>query len=127
LTDVLVVDDNADICLVLGRLLARCGFTSHCAFGGREALAFLQTTTPKLVILDYMMPDLDGLEVLRQIRADANINKLPVVIFSALDDPKFCDYATSVGANACWTKTRIDGSNLREHVLRYIGNDDNVQ
>jgi CheY-like chemotaxis protein len=119
--DVLVVDDYADFCEVIGRLLKHVGFSTDCAFNGREALDYLRGKKPKLVLLDYMMPDLDGIEVLRRIRSQPDTANLPVVIFTALNDPKFTEYATSMGANACWLKTGIDPQKLREQILQLIG------
>jgi CheY-like chemotaxis protein len=118
--DVLVVDDYADFCQVIGRLLGRIGLSTDCAFGGRDALEYLRGKKPKLVLLDYMMPDLDGIEVLRRIRSHPDTADLPVVIFTALDDPQFTEYAISMGANACWVKTCIDAQKLGEQIRQLI-------
>jgi CheY-like chemotaxis protein len=58
------------------------------ATSGEEALAALARGPADLVLLDAMMPDMDGAEVLRRIRADAKTAALPVVIFSAVADPQ---------------------------------------
>ena len=117
---ILVVDDAVDNCKMLLRLLTRAGYAAECAFSGEDALSRLCANTadslPDLVILDQMMPGLDGMEVLRRLRADHRTAALPVVIFSAVLDHAFQDYALSKGATAYWTKAGIDYSHLSDMV-----------
>jgi putative two-component system response regulator len=121
---ILVVDDAVDNCQMLLRLLTHAGYAAECAYSGEDALSRLSRDhdgkLPDLVILDQMMPGLDGMEVLRRLRADRRTAKLPVVIFSALVDRAFEDYALSKGATAYWTKAGIDYSHLTEMVDRVM-------
>jgi two-component system, OmpR family, response regulator MprA len=82
---ILVVDDDPAITSVLRRGLSYEGFTVHTAASGRDGLAIAREQPPDLIILDIMMPDLDGLEVLRRIRAADP--KLPVLMLTARDAP----------------------------------------
>jgi DNA-binding response OmpR family regulator len=66
---VLVVDDERTIADVVSRYLERAGYESQVAFDGRSALALAAGTRPDLVILDLMLPGIDGLEVMRRLRA----------------------------------------------------------
>src|SRR5687768_17128895 len=87
LSMILVVDNDAQARKSLLRLLASHGHVSTAVDGGRQALDFLQTQTPRLVFIDLNMPDVDGLAVLRAVRADARLAALPVVVLTAaLDD-----------------------------------------
>jgi len=82
----LVVDDieaNRD---VLSRRLERQGYAVATATGGRQALELLRTQPFDLVLLDIMMPDMDGYAVLREIKADPALHPIPVVMISALDE-----------------------------------------
>jgi CheY-like chemotaxis protein len=83
---ILVVDDHAEVRKSVVRLLASNGYEAMAVAGGREALLFLQTQAPGLVILDLNMPEVDGLDVLRAVRTDARIVGLPVVILTATAD-----------------------------------------
>jgi adenylate cyclase len=83
---ILVVDDNALNRDLLCRQLARSGFTVASANGGAEALQRLRTGKWDLVLLDVMMPDIDGLEVLERIQLDERLSQVPVIMISALDE-----------------------------------------
>jgi len=80
---ILVVDDEYAIVDALQALLEDEGYTVISASDGREALERLRETTPDLVLLDLMMPEMDGRETLRVIRADPALAHLPVVVMSA--------------------------------------------
>lgn len=83
---ILVVDDQEDNRAVLDRRLRRQGHTVECAAGGHAALARLRDQPFDLVLLDVLMPDLDGLAVLQRIKADPATRDIPVIMISALDD-----------------------------------------
>jgi CheY-like chemotaxis protein len=80
---ILVVDDHAQVRTSVLRLLASHGYAATAAAGGQEALDFLQTHRPRLIVLDLNMPDVDGLGVLRAVRADTRLIALPVVMLTA--------------------------------------------
>src|SRR5205085_11879598 len=86
MSDVLVVDDEDSTCRLLAALLRRRGFSVACATRGADCLQILSSQTPRLVILDVMMPEMDGLSVLRSMRADQRLKTVPVVLYSALSD-----------------------------------------
>ena len=83
---VLVVDDEAGNRDLLGRRLQREGYAVVSAAGGREALELVAREPVDVVLLDVMMPDLDGLAVLERLKADPASRDLPVIMISALDD-----------------------------------------
>ena len=83
---ILVVDDNEGNREMLARRLARQGYRVEVAAGGRQALATLETMPVDLVLLDVMMPEMDGYEVLQRLKADARLRDVPVLMISALDE-----------------------------------------
>jgi class 3 adenylate cyclase/CheY-like chemotaxis protein len=83
---ILVVDDNDENRDMLGRRLARQGYEVLTAAGGRAALDTLRARAVDLVLLDVMMPDLDGYAVLGQLKADPTLRDIPVLMISALDE-----------------------------------------
>jgi adenylate cyclase len=83
---ILVVDDNDDNRDMLARRLRRQGYEVPTASGGRAALEALGKAPVDLVLLDVMMPDLDGYAVLQQIKADSALRDIPVLMISALDE-----------------------------------------
>src|ERR1700761_4236012 len=117
---ILIVDDNLDLCRPMASLLKHMGYNSRYATGGADALKAIDEGIPDLVILDVMMPDMDGLEVLRRIKADTRTEKLPVVMFSAVADPEFRAHALSKGATDYWVKAGIDFSDLRGRITKLL-------
>ncbi len=85
---ILVVDDTPVNVKLLADLLTRKGYVVVTADGGREGLAMVESELPDLVLLDVMMPDLDGYAVCRAIRALPQTALLPVVMVTALDPAK---------------------------------------
>jgi class 3 adenylate cyclase/CheY-like chemotaxis protein len=83
---ILVVDDNEGNRDMLARRLARQGYEIRAAAGGRAALDALARERVDLVLLDVMMPDLDGYHVLERMKADPGLRDIPVLMISALDE-----------------------------------------
>ncbi|MBE2181106.1 MAG: SpoIIE family protein phosphatase [Chthoniobacterales bacterium] len=82
---ILIVDDHQENCAVLQRRLEREGHTCESVLDGHSALERLAGGDFDLVLLDIMMPDMDGREVLRRIKTDEKLRHLPVIMVSALD------------------------------------------
>ena len=83
----LVVDDNEDNRYTLTRRLSREGFSNIAtATNGREALELLRAKPIDLVLLDIMMPDMNGYEVLEHLKADPQLQHIPVIMISAVDE-----------------------------------------
>jgi two-component system, OmpR family, alkaline phosphatase synthesis response regulator PhoP len=80
---ILVIEDDPDIRELLSFSLAKEGWTIVMAADGEEGLAALPATRPDCVVLDIMLPGIDGLEVLRQIKADPGRKRLPVIMTTA--------------------------------------------
>lgn len=83
---ILVVDDNESNRDMLSRRLARQGYHVQVATGGRLALEALQIHRVDLVLLDVMMPEMDGYDVLQRLKSDPALRDIPVLMISALDE-----------------------------------------
>ena len=117
---VLVVDDHADQCAALTRLLQHYGHDATCMTDAEQALAWLLKERVDLLILDIMMPGLDGMEIMGMLRRSARIEHLPIIVFSAIEDAAFQRYVMSKGANDYWVKASLDFARLEariNHVL----------
>jgi CheY-like chemotaxis protein len=129
----LIVDDNEDNRYTLTQRLRRLRYTNVlAAVGGREALALLQQHDVDLVLLDVMMPDINGYEVLERLKADERLRHVPVIMISALDQVDSVVRCIELGAEdylpkpfdpvilrarigACLEKKR-----LRDQEVRYL-------
>jgi len=82
MTRVLLVDDNPVVMAVYRSGLSMAGFTVDAAADGEAALAQAAATVPDVIVLDLMLPKIDGFEVLRRVRADPRLKDVPVLVFS---------------------------------------------
>lgn len=80
---VLIVDDNPDSIMVLRTILESKGFAVMSAGNGREALAAMEGRIPDAVLLDVMMPELSGIDVLKRMRSVAATARVPVILVTA--------------------------------------------
>ncbi|MGH2390929.1 MAG: response regulator, partial [Chloroflexota bacterium] len=97
---ILVVDDNLDNLYVLERLLRAQGHVVGEAPDGPAALAMAAANPPDLILLDLMMPGMDGFAVLERLKADPALRDIPVIMLTASDhDPSLIARALSLGAN----------------------------
>ena len=113
---ILVVDDSEDICHALARLLRQAGHDVDAAYDGVAALESARAGSPELIILDIMMPKMDGLEVLSRLKADDATAAVPVVMFSAVQDAETVGRALQNGAIDFWLKASFNFSELRDRV-----------
>ena len=98
-TTLLVVDDNEDNRYTLTRRLKREGYTQVVtANDGRQALEVLKSRRVDLMLLDIMMPEMDGYQVLEQIKADAALRNIPVIMISALEEVESVIRCVELGA-----------------------------
>jgi len=114
------VDDDLGTGRLLALLVRHLGHDAAYVDSGGKALAYLTDHQPDLVILDVMMPGIDGLEVLSRMRMNPTTADVPVVMFSALADPQFRQAAKLRGANDYWVKASIDFRNLGERLEPYL-------
>ncbi|WNG50768.1 response regulator transcription factor [Archangium minus] len=83
---ILIVDDEPDLAELLAYNLGRAGFAITLAYTGEEALARVRTSAPDLILLDLMLPDIDGADLYRQLRADPATSHLRILVLSARPD-----------------------------------------
>ena len=95
---VLIADDDAVSMYLLRHCLTSAGFRVVCALDGREALALMKSESPALVILDVMMPVMDGLEVLRHAKANEALAAIPVIVVTSREQDSDILEAVKLGA-----------------------------
>jgi CheY-like chemotaxis protein len=80
---IIVVDDNPDIVNIVKTILEGKGYNVMCAYSGAELFTRLKEKKPDLIILDIMMPEMDGLEVLTRLKGVPDTASLPVILLTA--------------------------------------------
>lgn len=111
---ILIVDDEASIAEVLADLFEAEGYLVHKAADGQEALDHVARRPPNLILLDVMMPVLDGPGTLRRLRADPNCAEIPVVMMSAARRP------ADIDGCAAFVEKPFDMDRLVELVARIL-------
>ena len=95
---IVIVDDTPENLRLLGQMLNEQGYRVRSAPNGERALASIRKERPDLVLLDILMPDMNGYEVCQQLKADPQLNDIPVIFISALNEVFDKVTAFSVGA-----------------------------
>ncbi len=85
--DILLVDDMPENLKALSGMLTRSGYKTRLAQSGKQALRSIKAKPPAITLLDIRMPEMDGYEVCRQLKADQAYREIPVIFISALDEP----------------------------------------
>jgi DNA-binding response OmpR family regulator len=112
---ILVADDDDGLRQLMRLILAHEGFEVFEAANGEQALALAATIDPALILLDVMMPDLDGYDVCRRLKNDQRTSAVPVVFVSAAADVMRRNAAQNLGAVACLRKP-VGPRDLMAHI-----------
>ncbi len=121
---VLIVDDNEVNRDMLGRRLRRKDFILSMAADGREALSMIQSNRYDLILLDIMMPEIDGYAVLKYLKNDPRLSNIPVIMISAIEEMDSVMKCMEIGADDYLTKP-FDPDMLKAAINRCLS--DRVQ
>ena len=122
---ILVVDDEPTARTMLRLILVRAGFEVLEAEDGYQALEEVERQLPDLMLLDVMMPGIDGFEVCSNLRAQKRSAELPIIMLSAKTDALSVQCGLKVGANKYLTKP-VTPEELTRHVLETLTVDNEV-
>ena len=116
---ILAVDDNRMNRLKLVRMLEKEGYDMSQAEGGRKALTMLRANVFDLVLLDILMPDVDGFQVLRDMKQDAALRDIPVIVVTAVEEMNSVNECLDLGA-VDYVAKPVDAKLLIDRVCNYI-------
>lgn len=116
---VLIVEDDPRARWALCAILKQMGFECSTAGNGRQAIEAVATDTPDLILMDLMMPVLDGLEATRRLKADAATRSIPVLALTADDTPSGRSNAHQAGCDDFVPKPVVMGD-LVERIHRHL-------
>ena len=116
---ILIVDDEKDIVLMLKQQFLQQGFNVVTAHDGQEGLALAKKEVPDLIIIDEMMPKMDGNKVAGLLKSDTRFNKIPIIMFSARAEESQTDLSQEIGIDLYLTKL-VDFPVLLEKVRHLI-------
>lgn len=96
---ILIVDDEPDICEMITRYLERKGFAVAKAYNGKEGLEAIPKLKPDLIILDVLMPIMDGFSFLQSLKADTKYCNVPVIMLTVKGDTRHLEKGLSLQAD----------------------------
>lgn len=122
---ILIVDDDSDSRETLAIFFKAAGHEVTCTPNGREALSVVLSNTPDVILLDLVMPEMDGPSFLEVIRSYLRIHALPVVVLTGLGDSPMIDRVQSLKVNSVLVKSKAEMSEvlkaLEEAMIRHPG------
>ena len=119
---IVIVEDEEALARVLKEKFENEGFEIDLAMDGKVALPTIQKMRPDLVLLDLMLPKRDGIDVLRDIKADRDLENLPVIVLSNLDGDEDIKQAISLGAKDYFVKSQHPIKEVVEKVKDFLMN-----
>ncbi len=119
---ILIIEDDQIVANVYRNKLAVDGYQVEVAHDGETGLRVMRSFQPKLIILDLMLPDISGVEVIKQIRAEKEFEKIPIIVFSNTYLTNLIQEAWRAGANKCLSKSNCTPKDVIEVVRQTIRN-----
>lgn len=118
---ILLVDDDPMIIRMYQRKLEHDGFDLTIAFNGEEGLEAVKKSKPELILLDIMMPKLNGIETLKALKSNAKTKNIPVIILTNLGDrPEDVEKAKALGAADYLVKANVELADLVIKIKKLI-------
>lgn len=117
---ILLVEDDMYIRDVTATRLMEHSYEVLTAANGEDAMELLSETIPELILLDLDLPDIHGFQVLKELRADAKLSRVPVIVFTNNDAPELIEQALKGGAKDFFTKASTDFDQMLEVIERNL-------
>jgi len=118
---ILIIEDEEVLISVLKKKLIREGYDISVAKNGVEGLAKMKKDRPDLILLDIIMPEKGGFEVMEEMVKDEELKDIPVIIISNSGQPVEIEKAKKLGADDWLIKTEFDPQEVLDKVIKQIG------
>lgn len=118
---VLIIEDEEAIFIPLRAMLEERGFTVIIAKDGVEGLEKVQTARPDLVLLDILLPKIDGFKVLQEIKTNSGTKYIPVIILSNLGGEEDMQRGLDLGAKEYFVKSRVVLATIGDYIVSHFG------
>ncbi|MBU0546593.1 MAG: response regulator [Patescibacteria group bacterium] len=119
---ILLIEDEKIMVDILQRKLTKEGYDISVANNGKEGLRVMKEINPDLILLDIIMPEMSGFEVMEEMRKDSKLNKIPLIVISNSGQPVEINRVKKLGAEDWLIKTEFDPQEVLEKVRKQIGN-----
>lgn len=117
---ILIVEDDELMLRMYQKLFSYVGFETVVSKDGEEGLSLALSEKPKLIVLDIMMPKINGLDVLKALKENPETKNIPVVLLTNLSDDAVLTDAFRLGATGYLIKSQIANNELIDEVKQYV-------
>ena len=118
---ILIIEDNQIVANVYRNKLAVEGYQTEIALDGETGLKMMRTFQPDIMILDLMLPKMSGVDVIKEVRSEADFAKLPIIVFSNTYLTNLIQEAWKAGANKCLSKASCSPQEVLDVVRHTVG------
>lgn len=118
---IIIVEDEKILANLLNKKLKAEGYESLIAWNGKKGLELIKKEKPDLILLDIIMPEIDGFELMKTISKDKKLKKIPIIIISNSGQTVEIDKAQELGAVDWLIKTEFDPQEVLNKVVKQIG------
>jgi len=118
---ILVIEDDKFYCNIFQTKFTQAGYDILVAFNGNLGIQAAAKRKPDLILLDLIMPEKDGFETLKELKADPTMKEVPIVVLSNLGQVDDIEKAKALGANDYIVKANISLQGVIEKVQQYLG------
>jgi len=120
MSKILIIEDEAAVARMYEKIFMYAGFSIEIAGDGEEGLAKVKTSNPDLILLDIMMPKMDGLKVLEFLKKDETTKNIPVIVLTNLGNDAVVTEAFRLGATGYIFKSEMSNDKIVEEVKQYL-------
>lgn len=117
---ILIIEDEQFLCSLMLKKLESSGFVARGVFGGEEGLTAVEELKPDAILLDLLLPGIDGFEVIRRLKKDERFKKVPILVISNLGEPSDINRARELGAVDYLIKTNYSPDEIVSKVWQVL-------
>lgn len=117
---ILFIEDEPTLQKTLGRVLEKEGFEIQGALDGQSGLSLTKRIKPDLILLDLILPKMDGFEVLQKLKQDEEIKEIPVIVLTNLESPQDVEKALTLGATTYLVKANYELEEVVQKIKEII-------
>ena len=121
MASVLIIDDNLDHSAALARVLASRGHEVRTAPNGREALSQVLSSAPQVILLDLLMPEMDGPSFLEVVRSYLRLQSQPVIVLTGVPDSPMVERTRAMKVNSVLVKGRATSDDIQNAIQSALG------
>ena len=117
---ILLIEDDPDQVMLYSIKFKMEGLDLLCAYNGQEGLEMAKKEMPQLILSDVVMNNMDGMEMLKRLKADPKIKDIPVVMLTNLNKKELKEKAKELGAKDFWAKTEVLPQDVANRVKKIL-------